>query len=131
MDSATTALFHKATYDVNSVPDNYSLRAGANFLFGNFVATAGLRYEGAPAHDLVGGSDGLRRVGHIFSVEPGVQYKFKKSLLYFFVTLPVARKTIVTVPDERIAAITGTPVSPTPGHFANLLVYAGYTFSFK
>ncbi|HLY69451.1 MAG TPA: hypothetical protein VKR53_06955 [Puia sp.] len=131
IDSATMALFHKATYDVNSVPDNYSLRAGANFLFGNFVATAGLRYEGAPAHDLIGGSDGLRRVGHIFSFEPGAQYKFKKSLLYCFVTLPLARATIATVPDERIAAITGTPLSITPGHFANFLVYVGYTFTFK
>jgi hypothetical protein len=130
IDSATMAVFHKATYDVNSVPDNYSLRAGANFLFGNFVATGGLRYEGAPAHDLIGGNDGLRRVGHIFSLEPGAQYKLKKSLLYFFVTLPLARATIATVPDERIASITGGPLSITPGHFANFLVYAGYTFSF-
>jgi hypothetical protein len=130
IDSATMAVFHKATYDVNSVPDNYTLRAGANFLFGNFVATAGLRYEGAPAHDLVGGSDGLRRVGHIFSAEPGAQYKFKKSLVYCFVTLPLARATIATVPDERIAAITGHALSITPGHFANFLVYAGYTFTF-
>ena len=81
--------------------------------------------------NLVGGSDGLRRVGHIFSVEPGVQYKFKKSLLYFFVTLPVARQNNCNRSRRKIAAITGTPVSPTPGHFANLLVYAGYTFSFK
>jgi len=131
LDANTTALFHAATYDVNSVPDNYSLRAGANFLLGNFVATGGLRYEGAPAHDLIGLNDGLRRVGHIFSAEPGVQYKFKKSLLYAFVTLPLARATIATVPDERMAAITGTPLSITPGHFANLLVYVGYTFTFK
>jgi hypothetical protein len=125
------ALFHATTYDVNSVPDNYTMRAGGNFLFGNFVATAGLRYEGAPAHDLVGGSDGLRRVGHIFSVEPGVQYKFKKSLLYAFVSIPLARRTIATVPDERQAAITGQPLSITPGHFANFLVYVGYSFTFK
>ena len=129
IDSATMAVFHKATYDVNSVPDNYSVRAGANFLFGNFVATTGLRYEGAPAHDLIGEDDGLRRVGHIFSIEPGLQYKFKKSFLYGFVTLPVARATIETVPDERMAAITGMN-SITPGHFANSLFFVGYTFTF-
>lgn len=123
-------VYHEATYDVNSVPDNYSMRGGANFLFGNFVATAGLRYEGAPAHDLIGRDDGLRRVGHIFSVEPGIQYKFKSSFLYGFVTLPVARATIVTVPDKRIAEITNTPVSITPGHFANSIYYIGYTFTF-
>lgn len=123
------ALFHAATYDVNSVPDNYTLRGGANFTFNNLVATAGLRYEGAPAHDLIGQNDGLRRVGHIFSVEPGVQYKFKKSFLYSFVTIPVDRATIETVPDERMAAITGTN-SISPGHFANSIIYLGYAFTF-
>jgi hypothetical protein len=57
------SLFHAATYDVNSVPDNYTMRGGANFTFNRrLVATAGLRYEGAPAHDLIGQNDGLRRV---------------------------------------------------------------------
>ncbi len=41
------ALYHETTYDVNSVPDNYSCKAGADFTFNNFVAVAGLRYEGA------------------------------------------------------------------------------------
>ena len=123
------AVFHTATYDVNSVPDNYTMRGGANFTINKFIATAGLRYEGAPAHDLIGQNNGLRRVGHIFSIEPGVQYKFKKSFLYSFVTIPVARATIETVPDERMAAITGTN-SITPGHFANSVVFVGYTFTF-
>jgi hypothetical protein len=123
------ALFHAATYDVNSVPDNYTLRGGANFTFDKLVVTTGLRYEGAPAHDLIGKDDGLRRVGHIFSIEPGLQYKFKKSFLYSFVTLPVARATIETVPDDRMAAITGMN-SITPGHFANALFFVGYTFTF-
>jgi hypothetical protein len=122
-------LFHAATYDVNSVPDNYTLRGGANFTIHKFVAVAGLRYEGAPAHDLIGENDGLRRVGHIFSLEPGVEFKFRKSFLYSFVTIPVDRATIETVPDERMAAITGMN-SITPGHFANSLVFVGYTFTF-
>ncbi len=122
-------LFHETTYDVNSVPDNYSLRGGANFTFNRLVAVAGLRYEGAPAHDLVGQNDGLRRVGHIFSAEPGVNYKFKKSFLYGYVTLPVDRRTIETVEDKRQTAITGM-YTITPGHFANYIVYAGYSFTF-
>ena len=105
------------------------MRAEANFTFNQLVATTGPRYEGAPAHDLIGKDDGLRRVGYIFSIEPGLQYKFKKSFLYSFVTLPVARATIETVPDERMAAITGTN-SITPGHFANSLFFVGYTFTF-
>jgi hypothetical protein len=123
------ALFHATTYDINSVPDNYTLRAGVNATFNNLVATAGLRYEGAPAHDLIGQNDGLRRVGHIFSVEPGLEYKFKKSFLYSFFTLPIARATIETIPDKRMAAITGMN-SITPGHFANSVFFVGYTFTF-
>lgn len=123
------ALFHATTYDVNSVPDNYTLRGGANFTFNRLAIAAGLRYEGAPARDLIGKDDGLRRVGHIFSIEPGLQYKFKKSFLYSFVTLPVARQTIETVPDERMAAITGVN-SITPGHFANVIFFVGYAFTF-
>ena len=122
-------LFHSTTNDVNSVPDNYTMRGGANFTFKRFVGTAGLRYEGAPSHDLIGQNDGLRRVGHIFSAEPGVQYKFNRSILYSFVTVPVDRATIKTVPDKRQEAITGQPAI-TPGHFANVLVFIGYTFIF-
>jgi hypothetical protein len=117
------------TNNVNSVPDSYTLRAGANYTFERLVATLGLRYEGSPAHDLFGGDDGLRRVGHIFSIEPGLQYKFQKSILYSFVTLPVARATVQTVPDEREEAITKQPTI-TPGHFANWLIFVGYTFTF-
>lgn len=126
---SAAALFHATTYDVNSVPDNYTLRGGANVSFNKFVAVAGLRYEGAPAHDLLGQNDGLRRVGHIFSAEPGIEYKFKKSFLYAFVTLPVDRRTIETVEDKRQTAITGQ-TTITPGHFANDLIFVGYTFTF-
>jgi hypothetical protein len=128
LPQATDPLQHEITNDVNSVPDNYTMRAGANFTVDQFVGTAGLRYEGAPAHDLIGQDDGLRRVGHIFSVEPGLQYKMKKSVLYTFVTIPVERETIQTVPDERATQITGV-YTITPGHFANYLVFIGYSFT--
>ncbi len=129
LPASAAALFHQTTNDVNSVPDNYTMRAGANFTFDKFVGTTGLRYEGAPAHDLFGQNDGLRRVGHIFSVEPGVQYKLKKSIIYCLVTVPLARATVQTVPDKRQEAITGT-YTITAGHFANVLVFVGYTFTF-
>ncbi len=117
------------TNNVNSVPDVYTLRAGVNYTFDRLVGTVGLRMEGSPAHDLFGDNDGLRRVGYIFSIEPGLQYKFKRSILYSFVTLPLARATIETVPDKRQEQITGQ-YTITPGHFANWLIYVGYTFTF-
>jgi hypothetical protein len=117
------------TNNVNSVPDAYTLRVGVNYTFDQLVGTVGLRFEGSPAHDLFGGDDGLRRVGYIFSIEPGLQYKFQKSILYTFVSLPVARATLQTVPDQRQEQITGQ-YTITPGHFANWLIYFGYSFTF-
>jgi hypothetical protein len=122
-------LYHATTNYEISIPDNYTMRTGANFSFNRFVATAGLRFEGSPAHDLVGQNDGHRSAGHIFSVEPGINYKFKNSFLYSFVTIPVDRRTIKTVPDKREEAITGVPTI-SPGHFANTLVFIGYAFTF-
>jgi hypothetical protein len=117
------------TADVNSIPDNYTLRAGLNYTFNRFVFTGGLRYEGAPAHDLFGQDDGLRRAGHIFSVEPGIEYKFSTSFLYSFVSIPISRGTYQTVPDKRATQITGT-YTVTGGDFASLIIYVGYAFTF-
>jgi hypothetical protein len=114
---------------VNSVTDNYTLRAGGNFTFNRFVVTAGARYEGAPAHDLYGNNNGLRRVGHIFSIEPGAEYKFKKSFIYSFVTIPISRATIQTVPDKRATEITGV-YTISGGDLASVVFFVGYAFTF-
>jgi long-subunit fatty acid transport protein len=114
---------------VNSVPDNYTLRAGGNYTFDRLVFTAGIRYEGAPAYDLFGKNDGLRKVGHIFSVEPGIEYKFKTSFLYTFVTIPLSRATIQTVPDRRATEMTGT-YTITGGDLAGVIFFFGYAFTF-
>ena len=95
----------------------------------HLVFTAGLRYEGAPAYDLIGKNDGLRKVGHIFSVEPGIEYKFKSSFLYTFVTIPLSRATIQTVPDRRATEMTGT-YTITGGDLAGVIFFFGYAFTF-
>jgi hypothetical protein len=105
------------------------MRAGVDYTMDKLVGALGLRYEGVPSHDLIGKSDGLRRVGHIFSIEPGLQYKFKTSFLYTFVTIPVARATVKAPTDQQASEITGTDFT-TPGHFANYVIFLGYTFTF-
>jgi hypothetical protein len=127
--ASVVKLFDTLGTSVNSVPDAYTVRAGADFTFNKLVGALGLRYEGIPGHDLIGKSDGLRRPGHIFSVEPGVQYKFKKSFLYTFVTVPVMRGTVKAPTDAEASAITGTTVTTT-GHYANFVLFVGYTFTF-
>jgi hypothetical protein len=74
-----------------SVADQYAGRLGLNYIVSEKAgigATLGVRIEGIPAYDLIGGSDGFRRPGFIFSVEPGVSYSTPKNT--FFVSVPVA-----------------------------------------
>lgn len=59
----------------DSVADQYQLRAGVTHVtwrrFG-LTTSLGLRMEGVPALDLVGGDSGFRRPGYTVSVEPGI-----------------------------------------------------------
>ena len=85
--SQTNILYGSSTM---SVPDQYMIRAGANFSTKNFTASLGVREECIPSRDLVGGNGGFRRPGYVKSIEPGVHYNFKK--LSAFATVPVAFK---------------------------------------
>jgi len=74
-----------------SVADQYAGRLGLNYIVSakaGIGASLGARIEGVPAYDLIGGSDGFRRPGFIFSVEPGLSYSTAKNTL--FVSVPVA-----------------------------------------
>jgi hypothetical protein len=82
----TTAV--KYTTSVMSVPDQYLGRIGFNRMLQRFTASAGLRLEGIPSNDLIGGSKGFRRPGYVISAEPGISYMTRTTT--FFATVPVA-----------------------------------------
>lgn len=107
-----------------SVPDQYSLRAGAYFQYRKAVFTAGIRHEGVPAEDLLGGSKGFRRAGSITSLEPGVTYQLKNALAYASVAVPFQRRSKQSVPDRVSSALTGN-YTITQGGFADYLVFVG------
>lgn len=90
-----------------SVPDVYSMRAGANFNVNKWAFSAGLRYEGAPVYDLFGGSSGGRRAGYTLSGEPGILYKLKNATIYLYVPFTAAHKIIQNVPDKIESKIRG------------------------
>jgi hypothetical protein len=110
-----------------SVADQFSMRVGVNYNLKNWAFSAGLRNEGTPANDLLGGSEGVRRAGHNFSVEPGIIYKMKRASLYAYVPVIVNRKIRQTVPDENKSRITGV-YTITQGGSGNYLVFAGVLF---
>lgn len=75
----------------HSVADQYAGRVGLNYALApkaGIGATLGARIEGIPAYDLIGDSDGFRRPGFIFSIEPGISYSTAKNT--FFVSVPLA-----------------------------------------
>jgi hypothetical protein len=122
-----TWLSIKAGSDVMSVPDQFTVRAGADFLFGKFGAEAGIRAEGVPVNDLIGGSGGLRRAGYNFSAEPGISFRIKRVLLYSYVPVSLKRSISQSVTDKNISRITDTKTI-NPGGFPDYLVFAGVSF---
>ena len=106
---------------INSVPDSYAARIGANFTQNKFAIWTGFRMEGAPVHDVFGGSNGQRRAGMIISVDPGFNYSFRRTTVYAFVPVPIYRTTYQTVPDQILDR-------PSPGGFANYSMFIGALF---
>jgi hypothetical protein len=114
--------------DVMSVPDQYMARLGANFSARKFIFSAGVRIDGVPAKDLVGGNNGFRRPGYIVSAEPGVTYRTKR--ISTFLTAPIAfeRNRIQSVPDKIRSEITKTYYKGDAA-FADYVVNLGVAFN--
>jgi hypothetical protein len=110
-----------------SVPDVFSLGAGMYFNTGNFSFSAGIRDEGSPVHDLVGGSNGIRRAGHNLSAEPGILYKTKNATLYFYMPVIIDRKIKQNVPDKKATEIAGV-YTVGAGGSPDYILLAGVSF---
>jgi hypothetical protein len=112
--------------DVNSIADQFLLRAGAAMPVPKTTSlsfSAGIRMEGVPSRDLLGSNDGFRRPGVAVSIEPSLNYV--KGKHGFAVGLPVAvyRNRFVSVADEARG-------SHGDAAFADYLVMFGYSRRF-
>jgi hypothetical protein len=114
---------------VMSVPDQYMIRAGASATLFNFTLSGGVRLECQPSKDLVGGSSGFRRPGRIFSLEPGLNYQFKKATVYAYVPYAIKRNRTQSNADKLKTAATGVHAQGDAA-FADYLVNIGCTFKF-
>lgn len=110
-----------------SVADVFSMRAGANFNLIKWAFSLGLRDEGSPVHDLIGGSNGTRRAGYTLSVEPGIIYKMKKVSFYGYVPLIVSHSIKQNVPDKNMTKLTGV-YTVSPGGSGDYQVFIGALF---
>ena len=104
-----------------------SIRAGVNFNFKRVLFSAGLRDEGIPVYDLIGGNNGNRRAGYNLSVEPGILYKMKKASVYAYIPIIVSRNIKQTVPDKKETEI-GPGYVLRMGGSPNYLVFVGASF---
>ncbi len=116
--------------DVMSVPDQYMFRMGANYSFNRFFVSGGMRIEGVPAEDLIGGSYGFRRPGYVLSVEPVVAYSIKKTQLYLSVPYAVERNRTQSVADKIRTQKTGV-YAQGDAAFADYTVNLGVLFNLK
>lgn len=125
--AAATAADKKYNTDVMSVPDLFMARAGLSYMVNRFTFAGGMRVEGLPSRDLVGGSRGFRRPGYIVSAEPSVTYVSKKVSYNLAVPVAVKRNRTQSNSDKRRTADTGV-YTQGDAAFADYLISAGVTF---
>jgi hypothetical protein len=113
--------------EYSSISDQYLLEAGFALpvrKISGLTLTFGPRFEGVPANDLIGNSDGFRRPGFALSIEPGFQYYRKGQSISFTVAKAMYRDRTRSYPDD----LTG-------GHgdaaFANYVWLASYSYRFS
>jgi hypothetical protein len=110
-----------------SVADQFSIRVGAYYNIKKWAFSAGIRNEGSPVKDIIGGSDGVRRAGHNLSVEPGILYKMKKVSIYAYVPFIVDRSIKQNLPDKFKSNYNGAKFV-SPGGSGNYQVFVGALF---
>lgn len=120
--ASTTA--RKYNTDVMSVPDLFMVRGGVGYMVNKFTLTGGIRIEGLPSKDLIGGSKGFRRPGYIISAEPAVVYSGKKVSMTLAVPVALKRSRTQSDSDKRRSADTNTHVQGDAA-FADYLISAG------
>jgi len=117
---------------IMSVPDQYMARIGAVISPGvqkKWSAAAGLRLEGIPVYDLIGGSGDFRRPGYVISAEPALTYKIHGGNLFLSVPVAIVRNRTQSVTDKENSIIRGTHVQGDAA-FADYLVNLGLSVSF-
>jgi hypothetical protein len=104
-----------------SVADQYLYRVGGTWFPSLKTGLSlGLRWEGVAVHDLLGDSDGFRRPGYAFSVEPGFSHTSGPHTFSLLVPIAVHRDRKKSVPDLEVPPRNGDAA------FADWVLILGY-----
>ena len=112
--------------EVMSIADQYLLRGGVASPIPKIAGmqfSAGLRIEGVPVRDIIGGDTGFRRPGVAISFEPAINIGKGKNSITIGVPVAVYRNRFISVPDEARGAHGDAA-------FADYLVLAGFSRRF-
>lgn len=112
-----------------SVPDQYMIRGGLNYMVNRFNFSGGIRLEAIPSSDLIGGDRGFRRPGMVTSVEPVVSYATKRGNIYVSVPVAIKRNRTQSYSDKLRSADTGNHIQGDAA-FADYLINAGFSINF-
>ncbi|MEO5783326.1 MAG: hypothetical protein ABIQ07_08655 [Ginsengibacter sp.] len=117
----------KYNTDVMSVPDLFMARGGLAYMVNQVTFSGGIRIEGLPSKDIIGGSRGFRRPGYIISAEPTITWVTKKASFNFSVPVALVRNRTQSNSDKRQTTDTGI-YKQGDAAFADYLISAGITF---
>jgi hypothetical protein len=112
---------------VMSIPDQYLWRVGLTQAVPKARGLAmsfGVRDEGVPAHDLIGGNDGFRRPGYVVSIDPGLMFNYKRDTLSVNGPWALARNREPSVPEIKSNTTGGD------AFFADYTVIVGISHHF-
>jgi len=101
-----TAATQNPLTQFNSISDQYLVEMGMAYdipqeKIHGLAVTFGPRFEGVPAHDLVGDNLGFRRPGFALSLEPGFRVSLGQNLLTAGIGRAVWRARVKSVPDIK------------------------------
>jgi hypothetical protein len=95
---------------MRAVPDIYSIRAGGAFTISakrGLSANLGMRIDGIPVSDLIGGSDGFRRPGYSLYFDPGVTYLHGRHTPTFNIPVKVHQDFMKSQIDDQLSRLRG------------------------
>ena len=112
----------------DSIPDQWLVRAGLSQVIWpakGLSASVGIRWEGVPAYDVIGGSNGWRLPGNTVSIEPGLSWTPGKDSFSVFVPIAVHRHASESAPFRAL----GIP-GPGLATIADWELIVSYTHTF-
>lgn len=115
---------------IMAVPDQFALRGGLSYTISpSFASSLGVRFEGVPVKDLIGGNEGFRRPGNVVSIDSGFSYMKNNFTLNLNVPFAVRRNRPQSVTDKQTEELTGSPRNGDAA-FADYVINLGVSYRF-